>query len=84
MGARTHFTVKSSLGIRVRVMVMVRMKGKGWGGGLTNNERRDEVLRKQRGRKKQKRYEVKIEIHKPRHEKEAWVNQGRQSPHPNQ
>ena len=29
-------------------------------------------------RGEKKRYEVKIEIHSARHEKEVWVNQGQQ------
>jgi hypothetical protein len=34
-------------------------------------------------REETKSNEVTIEIHKARQEKEVWVNQGHQGPHPN-
>jgi hypothetical protein len=66
----------------------VGAKGEDEGG---NNRVRQGGRREKRGglekatrEENKKRYKVKIEIHKARHEKEVWVHQGRQGPHPNQ
>jgi hypothetical protein len=40
-------------------------------------------MEKETREEKKRGDEVKIETHKARHEKELWVNQRRQGPHPN-
>jgi hypothetical protein len=60
--------VKIIVWIRVRVRVRV---GRMW-------------YEESNARRENKRYEIKIQIGKAKNEKEMWVQQGHQEPHPNQ